>query len=116
MGIPKDQIDNIFDAFSRGGVEKTTNIEGTGLGLALVKRYTQMMGGTVSVESEYQKGSVFTVMIPQEVIDKTPIGDFEKLRADYVKETVVNTQTFLAPDARLLIVDDNKMNRLTKVF
>jgi len=113
MGIPEDQIDNIFDAFSRGGVEKTTNIEGTGLGLALVKRYTQMMGGTVSVDSEYQKGSVFTVMIPQEVIDKTPIGDFEKLRADYVKETVVNTQTFLAPDARLLIVDDNKMNRLT---
>ncbi len=112
MGIPSDQINNIFDAFSRGGVEKTTNIEGTGLGLALVKRYTQMMRGTVSVESEYGEGSVFIVMIPQKVIDHTPIGDFEKLRADYVKETVVNTQTFLAPDARLLIVDDNKMNRM----
>lgn len=112
IGIEPDQIEHIFDAFSRAGIEKISHIEGTGLGLAIAKKITEMMNGTIYVESEKNKGSKFTVVIPQEIRSDEMIGDFEVLRADYVKERRLNQQTFIAPEARILIVDDNEMNRL----
>lgn len=112
IGIEPDQIEHIFDAFSRAGIEKISHIEGTGLGLAIAKKFTEMMNGTIYVESEKNKGSKFTVVIPQEIRSDEMIGDFEVLRADYVKERRLNQQTFIAPEARILIVDDNEMNRL----
>lgn len=112
IGIAQDQVAHVFDAFSRAGIEKTSNIEGTGLGLAIAKRFTEMMMGTIEVKSIKEKGSTFTVRIPQEIRSKEVIGDFEIQRADYVKERRLNQQTFIAPDARILIVDDNAMNRM----
>ena len=112
IGISKDQVVHVFDAFSRAGIEKTSNIEGTGLGLAIAKRFTEMMNGTIEVESETGKRSTFTVKIPQEIRSHEEIGNFEIQRADYVRERRLNQQTFVAPEARILIVDDNAMNRM----
>ena len=112
IGISEDQVAHVFDAFSRAGIEKTSNIEGTGLGLAIAKRFTEMMNGTIEVESTRGKGSIFTVKIPQEIRSHEVIGNFEIQRADYVKERRLNQQTFVAPEAKILIVDDNAMNRM----
>ncbi len=112
IGISEDHVAYVFDVFSRAGIEKVSNIEGTGLGLAIAKRFTEMMNGTIEVESVKGKGSTFTVKIPQEIRSHEEIGNFEIQRADYVKERRLNQQTFVAPEARILIVDDNAMNRM----
>lgn len=112
IGISEDQVEHVFDAFSRAGIEKMTNIEGTGLGLAIAKRFAEMMNGTIEVKSKKGVGSTFTVNIPQEIRSKEQIGDFEIQRADYVKERRMNQHTFVAPGAKILIVDDNAMNRM----
>ena len=69
-----------------------------------------MMGGNIFVESVYGKGSTFTAEIPQKVVDASPIGDF----ASRLKETMNSTEEYkpilVAPNARVLIVDDNDMN------
>lgn len=114
IGIAKEDIDNLFDKFERFDLKKNRNIEGTGLGLFITKMLTELMEGTIEVESEYGKGSVFTVIIPQECVNSTPIGkiDFDVVRVDgnnYKYES-----GFTAPDARILVVDDIEIN--LKVF
>ena len=62
MGIPEDDLKHIFERFFRAG--NVTNIQGTGLGLNIVRRYVDLLGGRVHFNSEYGKGSTFTVTIP----------------------------------------------------
>lgn len=62
IGIPKAEQDNLFQRFFRA--DNSTNIQGTGLGLHIVKQYTELMGGTVGFESEVDKGSIFKVEFP----------------------------------------------------
>ena len=64
IGIPKEELDKIFEEFHRGGSSSTKNYRGTGLGLAIVKKFVDLLGGEVTVESEVDKGSTFTVMLP----------------------------------------------------
>ena len=61
VGIPLDKLDTIFDEFQQVG---TQTREGTGLGLPIAKRWADLLGGTITVKSELNKGSTFTVMIP----------------------------------------------------
>ena len=72
IGIKKDQIGQIFDAYGRVDAEKTHKIEGTGLGLPITKKLVRLMNGVIGVKSEYGKGTEFRVVIPQKVIDETP--------------------------------------------
>ncbi len=113
-GIRDEDKDALFNAFSRVDMRKNRNIEGTGLGLAIVKSIVDSMEGEISVESEYGKGSVFSVMIPVTVTDKKSVNknlsttdamDEEKKEADYT-----------APDARVLAVDDNETNLMIVKF
>jgi PAS domain S-box-containing protein len=69
IGIPSDDLDHIFDTFHRG--KNVGAINGTGLGLAIVRQYTQLQGGTVSVQSEVGKGSTFTVRLPLQPVRLT---------------------------------------------
>ena len=115
-GIKKEELSNLFDAFSRADIGKNRNIEGTGLGLAIVKSVVDTLGGSIDVESEYGKGSKFTVMLPVKVYDKTPVKeDFE---TGYSKNDVQEDSCeFSAPEAKVLAVDDNHSNlTIVKLF
>ena len=67
IGMTKDEMSRLFEAFSHLDVLKNSNIEGTGLGLPITKSLVELMGGTITVESEFGKGSTFTVQIPQDM-------------------------------------------------
>ena len=66
IGIPKEELNKIFEEFQRGDSSGNKNYRGTGLGLAIVKKFVNLLGGEVTVESEVGKGSVFTVTLPLE--------------------------------------------------
>lgn len=109
IGIKKENISHLFDSFSRFDEEKNKYIEGTGLGLAITKQLVDLMNGEIVVTSEYGKGSVFTVCIPQKIISDLKIGDIsEKYNEPSNKKK--KKSTFTAPDANVLVVDDVKMN------
>ena len=72
IGIKPENIVKIFESFSQLDSTRNRNVEGTGLGLAISKRLLNLMDGTIHVESEYGKGSVFSFKLPQKVIDDTP--------------------------------------------
>ena len=110
IGIQPEDLDKLFTRFHRLEMERNNTVEGTGLGLAITQRLLEMMGGTISVESEYGKGSVFTVTIPQKIVSDEPIGDFQERFKDHVLEAGDYRESFRAPKARILIVDDTKMN------
>ena len=112
IGIKKESIPHLFSAFKRVDEDNTRYIEGTGLGLSIVKQLTDLMGGRITVNSVYTKGSTFIIEIPQKVINVKAIGEL-----DMEKRHVLNTreqykQKFEAPNARLLVVDDNESNLL----
>lgn len=73
IGIKKDNFDKMFLSFERVGEYEHRNIEGTGLGLAICKQLLELMGGSISVQSEYQKGSTFSVLLPQQIVNKEPM-------------------------------------------
>ncbi len=109
MGIKKEAIPFLFDAFKRVDEEKNRNIEGTGLGLSIVKQLTELMGGTINVNSVYGEGSTFNVVLTQGVSDPTEIGELNIHNQQAARRTAYEAG-FKAPEARILIVDDNEMN------
>lgn len=108
-GIKEEDIPLLFEKFQRADLKNNSNIEGTGLGLAITRTLVESMGGNISVESEYGKGSRFTAVIMQGVKDPEPLGDyrnFMKLSRDEVR----GNASYSAPDADILIVDDTRLN------
>lgn len=112
MGIKRDSMPYLFDEFKRVNVEETKGISGTGLGLAIVKQLTDAMNGEIQVNSIYTKGSTFTVTIPQEVVNPDPVGELALETLKKREATQFYRQSFEAPSCRVLIVDDNVMNRI----
>ena len=122
IGVKPEDIDKLFSAFERLDEEKNSGIQGTGLGLDISKQFAELMGGSLTCESEYGKGSEFKFIVEQEIVDATPIGQFneedEKVAVGPYKPL------FVAPDASIMVVDDNPMNltvvkgllKATKVF
>ena len=76
-GIKSDDLEHLFDEFIQFDLQNSRGIEGTGLGLAITKNLVDAMSGTISAESEFGLGSTFTVKIPQEVVDYTPIASID---------------------------------------
>lgn len=109
IGIKKDALDVLFDSLTHVD-EENNGIEGYGLGLSICKKIVDLMGGKISVDSIYTKGSTFTVSIPQQVISDRPIGDREFTIKKVPDEYSEYRQSFEASSARVLIVDDNEMN------
>lgn len=77
QGIREEQMQKLLEAFRRVEGEENYDIEDIGLGLSITKQLLEAMDGRIEVESEYGKGSIFSVHIPQEIVDDTPIGEFE---------------------------------------
>ena len=75
IGIRPDDIDKLFDDYTQLDTRTNREVEGTGLGLSIAKKIAQMMGGDITVESEYGKGSCFTAYIVQERSDGSIIGE-----------------------------------------
>ncbi len=110
IGIREEDMDKLFSSFQRLDETKNRNVEGTGLGLNITRQLAEMMGGSIKVESKYGSGSVFTVDMVQKVVDNTPIGDYtERLMKSHEQKKEFRP-SLVAPDAKVLIVDDNEMN------
>ena len=114
-GIKKEYISKLFTKFERLDIEKNTTTEGTGLGLAITKALTEMMGGTINVSSQFGKGSIFVINLPQKVskfqrpmTEKEMMDTASKLLNNKVEES--KTSNIDYGHRKILIVDDNKLN------
>ena len=110
IGIKPEDKEKLFTKFQRLEMERNSTVEGTGLGLAITQYLIKLMGGTIDVESEYGKGSVFTVTLPQSIVADTPIGDFQTRLKEYQPGDRPYKESFRAPTAAILIVDDTRIN------
>ncbi|MCH5261829.1 MAG: response regulator [Lachnospiraceae bacterium] len=110
VGIKEKNISKLFGVFQRMHTITRNQNDSTGLGLAITNRLVDMMGGKLEVQSTPGKGSTFSFSINQKVVDKTPLGDFEKQYNESLHSTKNYKQKFIAPMGRILVVDDNAMN------
>ena len=110
QGVKKENIPYLFNAFRRVDEEKNRHIEGTGLGLSIVKQLVDLMGGEISVNSVYTKGSKFIVALEQDIVDEKELGTFTLASRARIHNGGAYRQSFEAPDAHILVVDDNDMN------
>ena len=110
IGIKKESIPYLFSAFKRVDEDKNRYIEGTGLGLSIVKQLVDLMGGKITVNSIYTQGSTFIIEIPQVKSGEEKIGKFgesKKTKTDWHSDY---HQSFEAPQANVLVVDDTEAN------
>lgn len=108
IGIKEEDIAVIFEAFRQLDMNRNRKTEGTGLGLAISKQLVTLMDGDIQLESEYGKGTRFIIRIKQRVVDKRSIKEEP---AVHQIETVKEERMFVAKEYRVLLVDDNAMNR-----
>ncbi|MCR5675025.1 MAG: DegV family EDD domain-containing protein [Lachnospiraceae bacterium] len=110
MGIKPEALPHLFDSFQRVDEEKNRHIEGTGLGLSIVKQLVELMGGEISVNSVYTQGSTFAVTLKQGIASDKRVGDLNIAGGAGGDAAEKFEHSFHAPEARILIVDDNEMN------
>ena len=103
IGMTKEDIEMLFVKFQRFELDRNINISGTGLGMVITKGLVELMGGQITVDSVYEKGSTFTILLDQEISTKT----LEEI-AD--KSELGKIAPFDAADKKVLVVDDNKIN------
>ncbi len=110
MGIKPDELPMLFQGFQRLDLEKNRTIEGSGLGLAITHRLATLMDGSIKVDSEYGRGSIFTLHIVQRITGDELIGNYAE-KYHKTADMPHNYHTmFEAPEAEVLVIDDNKMN------
>ena len=99
VGMSEEFVEHIFDEFSQEENGARTQYKGTGLGMAITKRYVDLMGGTISVESKKGKGSTFTVELPLELTDESTVQKraYHAAQADLV-------------GVKILMAEDNDLN------
>ncbi len=106
IGIPEDKIHSIFQDFEQVSSDTTRKYGGTGLGLAIVKKLIRLQNGTISVESQINKGSHFRVVLP---FKKVPTQDEKNRQIVKIPEDPDVTDL---KAAKVLLVEDNDINRL----
>ena len=110
IGIKQEDISKLFTEFERIEEERNRNIEGTGLGMNITRSLLDMMGSSLNVESTYGKGSQFGFSLKQRVVKWDPLGDYETTYRNSISAKKKYKETFTAPQAKVLVVDDTPMN------
>ena len=116
VGIRQEDIPTLFDDYVQIETRTTCRAGGTGLGLSISKRLAELMGGGISVESEFGKGSTFTMRLRQEFVTDTPVSaeTIESLKCfkytEHKEQHITNSPGLDLFDARVLVVDDNETN------
>ena len=110
IGIKEEDMEKLFQPFERLDEKKNRSVQGTGLGLDIARQMIEMMGGELRCDSEYGRGSEFSFTILQNIIDEKPIGIEWKTAAKKNEVGDPSMPLFTAPDAKVLVVDDNEMN------
>ena len=108
IGIKEKNMESLFESFERLDMTQNRSIEGTGLGMTITSRLLDMMGGMISVQSVYGRGSTFFVRIPQKIIDPESRVNINE-QDDVALEKIINDTTSY-DGSRVLVVDDNKIN------
>ena len=101
IGIPEDKLESVFDSFSQGSIEINRKYGGTGLGLSIVKRLIEILGGSISLESQVGNGSTFTVVLPFRLSNEDDILQ---------NQFTYNDQVF--KNKKVLLIEDNKINQM----
>jgi len=101
IGIPEEKLESVFDSFSQGSIEINRKYGGTGLGLSIVKRLTEILGGTLSLESQVGIGSTFTVVLPFKISTDNDIQHNPFAYNDQVLK-----------GKKVLLIEDNKINQM----
>jgi CheY-like chemotaxis protein len=94
IGMKPEQLHNLFEAFRQADSSTTRKFGGTGLGLAISRRFARMMGGDITAESEYGKGSVFTLRVPAVISTPETVDTSDRIPA--------------APAGTVLVIDDDE--------
>ena len=108
IGISEDDMGILFDKFQRLDLKNNRSIEGTGLGLSICKNFAEYMNGTITVESEKGKGSIFTLKIPQVCKSNRRTSDI--FQSDFSNDDLNWQVDYSASKASVLVVDDLEMN------
>ncbi|MBO7401506.1 MAG: response regulator, partial [Lachnospiraceae bacterium] len=122
IGVKSEDLKRLFNAYERLDEEKNSGIQGTGLGLDISRQYAELMNGRLWCESTYGQGSEFILTVTQKIADPARIGVFREEESTNTGGKYI--PKFIAPDADILVVDDNPMNlnvikgllKPTKVF
>ena len=126
VGIRKEDMDRLFKPYERIDERRNIMVEGHGLGLAITKELLNLMDGRMEVDSEYGKGSEFTVFIPQKLASEKELEKFRQEKnlpedfmdlsnEDFITPRVADeiyNETLVAPDMKILVVDDTASNLL----
>lgn len=98
IGISKEFQEHIFEQFAREATSTVSRVQGTGLGLSISKAIVDMMGGSISVESESGKGSKFTISLCFKVTDET------------TDNKIISSNSIIDTNKKILLVEDNELN------
>lgn len=110
IGIKQEDMEKLFSEFDRIEEKRNRSIEGTGLGMNITKSLLEMMDSILKVKSVYGEGSVFSFSLKQKVISRERLGNYEEAYRNSLSRRKKYEARFVAPDAAVLVVDDNQMN------
>lgn len=110
IGIRQEDMERLFEPFERLEEQRNRHIQGTGLGLNIAKQFLELMGSELRCESVYGEGSEFSFVLQQQIADPMPTGKFTQEAMKAVSTGEQYEPLFEAPDARVMVVDDNVMN------
>ncbi|MCL2284317.1 MAG: cache domain-containing protein [Fibromonadales bacterium] len=108
QGMTAEQKRRIFDEYARFNLRENRLIEGTGLGMSITQNLINLMSGSISIESEFGKGSEFTISLPQKIVIRDALGKFNLSSSALSKKIQLVRNSF--PDAKILVVDDVETN------
>ena len=112
IGIEQKNLEKIFQSFEQVDTKRNRSIEGTGLGLAISRRLADLMGGSIRADSEYGKGSVFTLQVPVMIIDENPL-----VTKDEFKEVKAGICTDIAAiDPKMSVIYDMSLDSICDLF